>query len=428
MKQEIRDKRQKNLQKGFAAIYITTLVLAIVFAVAVSAYIIAYSEQQISKNIVSSGQAYYASEAGIEDALLRVVQAMDLPSSYTLNVGDSTAQIEVSDLIGGTKTITSNGNDSNRLRKTQALYIISAEEINFYYGAQVGDGGMTMDNNSRVAGNIYSNGSVIASGRGYIDNTIVVASNGNRIEGLQVGEDAMAHTCVDSDIAGELTYVSGGSLLNCTAGSTIKERPNEIEPADMPISQSQIDQWKSDAESGGIIPTDYVILSSYEDLGAIKIDGDLLIDNNATLNMRGTIWVTGDLRIDNGSTVQLDSNAYGITSGVLVVDGKIKVKPNTILKGSGQPSSYIMLLSTNSELVDFANPALEIDNNTDAAIFYASQGLVVLRNNVQAREVTGYKVHLDNNAEIIYESGLQNSAFSSGTGGGWEVSSWREID
>jgi hypothetical protein len=138
--------------------------------------------------------------------------------------------------------------------------------------------------------------------------------------------------------------------------------------------------------------------------------------------------VTGNFRVDNGSTIQLDANAYGITSGVFVVDGKIKIRPNTILKGSGQASSYIMLLSTNSELVDFADPAVEIDNNTDAAIFYASQGLVVLRNNVQAREVTGYKVHLDNNAEIIYESGLQNSAFSSGTGGGWEVSSWQEID
>ena len=254
-----------------------------------------------------------------------------------------------------------------------------------------------------------------------------MAGAGNKIDGLNVGEDAQAHTCENSTITGALTYVAGGSVVNCTAGNSIKERPNEIDPVGMPISQTQIDKWKNDAQKGGLIPNDYVISNAYENLGPIKIDGDLLIDNNSVVNMKGTVWITGNLRIDNGSTLQLNSNAYGITSGVVVVDGKIKVRPNTILKGTGQPSSYVMLLSTNSELLDTADPALEIDNNTDAAVFYTSQGLIVLRNNVTAREVTGYKVHLDNNAEVIYESGLQSAAFSSGTGGNWQVSSWKEI-
>ena len=86
-----------------------------------------------------------------------------------------------------------------------------------------------------------------------------------------------------------------------------------------------------------------------------------------------------------------------------------------------------MLLSTNSSLDDL-NPAIEVDNNTDAAIFYANQGLIAIRNNVQVREITGYKVYLDNNAEVQYESGLENTSFSSGSGGTWEVASWKEVE
>jgi hypothetical protein len=265
--------------------------------------------------------------------------------------------------------------------------------------------------------------------KGYIDETIIVAINGNRIEGLIVGEDAKAHTCKDSQITGTLTYVSGGSVTNCTAGESIKTQPNEIPAKDLPIPQSQIDSWKSEAEAGGIISGDYTISGKItQNLGPVKITGNLLVDNNATLNMMGTIWVVGNLRIDNGSTIKLDSDSYGPLSGVIVVDGKIKVRPNTYLKGSGQEGSYLMLLSTNPEVLDTANPAIDVDNNSDAAIFYTTQGLIVLRNKIKAREVTGYKIFLDNNAEILYEAGLEEATFSSGPGGSWEVVSWREIE
>ena len=144
--------------------------------------------------------------------------------------------------------------------------------------------------------------------------------------------------------------------------------------------------------------------------------------------MTGTIWVQGSLRIDNGATIQLDQGGYGSASGIIVADGKIKVRPNTYLQGSGISGSYLLLLSTNPEVLDTVNPAIDVDNNADAAIFYTTQGLITLRNRVTAREVTGYKVYLDNNAEISYESGLQDATFSSGPGGSWTVTGWKEIE
>lgn len=420
-------------ERGFAAFYIAVLILAVVFAMAVSIFILTYGEQKISRNIVKSSQAYYLAEAGIEDALLRLEKNLKWSSPYSgIGLVGGTATVEISDIIGGSRTITSTGNLLNRIRKIQIVYQISTDQIAFYYGAQVGDGGMLMGNNSRVRGNIYSNGSVIpAKGgdKGFVDETVIVARNGNRIEGLNVGDDAMVHTCKDSTIGGTLTYVSGGGVVNCTAGESVKTRPNEIPAKDLPISQAQIDKWKIEAESGGIIFGNYTIAGgTTQYLGPKKITGDFLVDNNSTLNMTGTIWVVGNLRIDNGSTIQLDLNSYGPNSGVIVVDGKIKIRPNTYLKGSGLEGSYLVLLSTNPEVLDTSNPAIEVDNNTDAAIFYTNQGLIVLRNNIKAREITGYKVFLDNNAEVLYEAGLEETIFSSGPGGSWEVKSWKEIE
>lgn len=417
--------------KGFAAFYVTILVLAVIFALAVSIAVLTYNEQKIIQNVVKSNQTYYAAESGIEDALLRLAKEKNWSSPYTLNVGSGSAEVEISNILGGSRMINSIGDISDRIRKIRVTYVISTQEISFHYGAQVGEGGMLMGNNSRVKGNIYSNGSVVSeTGVGYIDDTVVVAINGNRIEGLNVGQDAKAHKCKDSTIGGTLTYVAttGGEVENCDAGELIKSQPNEIPVQDLPISQSQIDEWKQEAEAGGIIAGDHTVSGSSENLGPIKIEGDFLLDNNATLNITGTIWVVGNFRVDNGSTIKLDLSSYGSMSGLIIIDGKTKVKPNTYLKGSGEQGSYLMILSTNPEVLDTANPAIEIDNNSDAAIFYANQGLIVLKNNVQTREVTGYKVFLENNAEVLYESGLQNSSFSTGPGGSWEVAIWEEIE
>jgi hypothetical protein len=359
---------------------------------------------------------------------LRLVKKMTLSAPYTFKVGQATSTVEISEIVGGSRTITATGNSLNRLRKIQVGYSVSTQQISFHYGAQVGEGGMTMGNNAVIKGNVYSNGSVV-SGKGYIEGTVIVAKNGNRIEGLIIQQDAQAHSCKDSQITGTLTYVSGGTIQNCLAGGTIKIQPNEIPTKDLPIPQTQIDKWKSEAEKGGTISGDYTISGKItQNLGPVKITGNLLVDNNAVLNMTGTIWVVGDLRIDNGATIKLDSNSYGALSGVIVVDGKIKVRPNTYLKGSGQEGSYLLLLSTNPEVSDTTNPAIDVDNNTDAAIFYTNQGLIVVRNNVKARELTGYKIFLDNNAEVAYETGLEEAVFSSGPGGSWKVVSWREVE
>ena len=64
---------------------------------------------------------------------------------------------------------------------------------------------------------------------------------------------------------------------------------------------------------------------------------------------------------------------------------------------------------------------------TRISLFYAGNGFINLHNNVGARELVGYKINLDQNAAVTYETGLANVNFSSGQSGGYAILSWREI-
>ena len=201
----------------------------------------------------------------------------------------------------------------------------------------------------------------------------------------------------------------------------------------MPISQGQIDQWKTDAAAGGTINGDFAPDTSTS-LGPKVINGNLILTtNNVTLTLRGTVYVKGYIDISNGSAVRLDSG-YGSLSGLILADAWVHVQNNGVFGGSGQAGSYIMLLSTSS-CRGVAGPscahhdaAIDLHNNASGAIFYASDGLIYLHNGVNATELTGYKMQLNQTAKITYEQGLANSQFSAGPGASWQIQSWREVE
>src|SRR4030043_592972 len=416
-----------NRKNGFIVILATFLILVAGLIIVLAAgYISINNVKSVRNNIYSLG-SYYAAEAGIEDSLLRLAKGMNLLANNTLTIGNGTATIEVIDSIGGSKSIISTGDISDRIRKIRVTYIINTDHVSFYYGAQVGDGGMIMENNRRVKGKVFSNGSIVgtAGAKGYIDYSVKVATIGSRIEGLVIGQDAYTHNCKNCDIAGFL-YYSGGGQENCNASQGIKEHPVQ-DPENLPISSEQINGWKNDALKGGVFINNYTVLTGQTDyLGPRKIEGNLVLQNNSTLIVNGTIWVTGNIILNNGSLLMLDSG-YGSASGIIVADGRINVLNGSNIQGSGQEGSYIMLISTNSSL-DPLNPAIDVMNNAQGAIFFSSNGLIRLHNNMLVREVVGYGLYLDNNAIIEYEIGLSDTSFSSGPGGSWELSEWKEIE
>lgn len=271
------------------------------------------------------------------------------------------------------------------------------------------------------------------------------------LEEVIVTRTAWANSIVNSSICGDAYYQSIDSLsldfLNdpssptCSApltDGTVFPDSADQPPSNMPFSQANIDQWKADAASGGQIAGDYNITDSVS-LGPKEITGNLIMaSNNKVLTVTGTIYVWGNVDISNGSAIRCDAG-YGENSCVVIADGWIHTANNGQFSGSGSAGSFALLLSTlacDGSSVNSPggipcghhNGAIDAHNNATGVIFYASSGLVNLHNGVSLTEVTAYKLRLDNNAVITYDSGLANAKFSSGPTGGFSVKDWREVE
>ncbi|MBI5045544.1 MAG: hypothetical protein HZC14_00865 [Candidatus Niyogibacteria bacterium] len=265
------------------------------------------------------------------------------------------------------------------------------------------------------------------------------------IDGVIVKGDAKANSIANSKICGDAYYqsIDSGSLnfLNSptsqTCGTPLTNgtaHPGASDPPlqNMPISQSNIDRWKADAQAGGQIAGNYSVTSNIS-LGPKEILGDLVMSSaNKTLTVTGTIYVHGNMDIQNGSTIKCDP-LYGVNSCIIVTDGWIHAENNGTFSGSGSTGSFLLILTTLACDGSFStgcthhNGAADVHNNATGVIFYAQNGKINLHNGVNVTEVTAYKISLDNNAVITYDQGLSNAKFSAGPTAGWAVSNWQEF-
>ena len=270
-------------------------------------------------------------------------------------------------------------------------------------------------------------------------------------KGISIYGNVHANTILDSEIQGDAYYktIDPSSLdwLNNYSGSPGTAFPDSPDPAvgDMPISNANIQKWKNEAGCGQqpplppcLIDGDYSPPIGTSSLGPVTITGNLNLTNRQLLEITGTVYVQGNIDLDGGASFESGmkcSAAYEGLSCFVISDGWIHIKNNKIFQGSGQPGSYLMLLTTvNCQGGDQTptctdhNAAMDLNNNATGAIFYATDGLIYLHNGVIISEVVGYKVQLKENAEIQYEHGLVNAQFSAGPGAAWIVQSWQETE
>lgn len=360
-------------------------------------------------NTVKSTQAYYAAEAGIEDALLRLREDpnIDLLNFPLEGINNININVTIDSTIGSPNII-SQADNGGVVRKIKVVSTVNNQGTEFHYGVRAGVGGIELGNNkSTVNGNVFSSGSI--SGNGVI--------TGN----------AITNNCINAKINEDLTYLSGGTNTCTVDGNT--DSQTIISDPGWPISDTQIENWQTRAENAGNIPGQTFTTT---EMDSTKISGSSTISGGSVITLKGTIYVDGDLTINNGATIQL-SSSYGSLGGVIVVNGRIVTGTDVTFCGSCQSctnenlscqnGSYLLVVSKyNSD----ANPAIYFKNNSRGGILYAKYGGVEVENNTHATEITAKKIIVSNNAVITYDSGFQSAYFSSGPGGSWETVSWQE--
>ena len=135
--------------KGFAALYLVVVLLIIVIGIALAITFTTLQRQRDTYSAFYSDMAYYAAEAGIEDALIRFENGMVWTSPYMLLVGDASVTVTIGDLLAGARTFTAVGEMNSHIRTVQVVYELSGDGVGFFYGAQVGVGGVQMEKNTR---------------------------------------------------------------------------------------------------------------------------------------------------------------------------------------------------------------------------------------------------------------------------------------
>lgn len=236
--------------------------------------------------------------------------------------------------------------------------------------------------------------------------TSIVGSSLSSITG-----NAHANRLQNLSIGGGAYYQSASGI---TAGSLHPGSPDPVAQP-MPISDSEITEWKNEASTAGVhtgnITTCPATLPSGSYVGNITLPG------NCTVTVGSPIWITGSLNFSGNDTIKLDSS-YGVSSGVLIVDGSSTINNNNKLQGSGTTGSYLIYLSTFDSKDDpSGTPAVYLQNNGNSGIIYTNLGDVKIANNNSMTEITAWKLTLQNNVTVNYDQGLASTFFSSGPGG-----------
>lgn len=227
------------------------------------------------------------------------------------------------------------------------------------------------------------------------------------LSGVTVQGNATSTIMSSCTINGSAHY---GSMSGCTIGGISYPGSTAPPPAAMPVSESQITDWKQAAEAGGTQGD--TAINGTVSLGPRKIAGNLTV--NGTLTQTGPLWVTGNVTVNNNAAIRAGSSV-GNSSVSLVADGVVNLSNNVVVAGNGNPNSFVMVLSTSNSA-----SAITVNNNVAGGIYYTSAGTINVFNNASTTQLTGYSIRLHNNAVVNYVTGLQSMLFSSGPGGSWE--------
>lgn len=252
--------------------------------------------------------------------------------------------------------------------------------------------------------------------------------------GGQYNQLSIGTTATDLVWAHNVSYVKSTGPIRCQNelfnNKACDQTYDDPSPASYPVSSGNITEWEDEATAGGSVSgyshTDATPVS----LGPKKIVGDMHIGGSVTMTVNGTLYVTGNLTLDGSGKIQLASS-YGTNSGIIVVDGKVVIGGSAKATGSGQAGSYIMIVSNSTCPTGgscSSSPAIDMSGSGGAVILNAQKGTINFSGSANANEATANAITMSGSTVITYQTGIVNANFSTGPSGGFNISSWREVE
>jgi hypothetical protein len=107
----------------------------------------------------------------------------------------------------------------------------------------------------------------------------------------------------------------------------------------------------------------------------------------------------------------------------VVADGNISVSGGADATGSGDPDSYILLLSEST-----SGSAASISGGSGAVVMYAGEGTLTISGGADLKGGTAKRIVISGGSDVTYESGLADMHFASGSEAGFSIAEWKEIE
>jgi hypothetical protein len=436
-------KIHKNFNRGEAVITTVIFLLFISLAIIFGISSLVLKETRIANDFFLSKKSYFLAEGANGDLIYRILELKNYSPEEVMFL-DGYLATTTTTSIGDEIEIVSRGDFAGKVRKIKTV-LISGIETSFHYGVQVGDGGVRMEQSSMITGNLYSNGPVESISANEIKGDVVSAGLTGLVKGVHATGTVYAHNITNSTIDKDAYYqvIDGVTKVGPSEQTCLNPYCHPVSPdqplIEMPIPDEIIEIWKAGAAQGTLItsPCPYVI-NNNTTIGPAKLTCDLQIKglDSPIITIGGPIWVEGNITIEQKSIIRVAAS-LGRKSVAIIADkesnrltsSKIELQNSVVFEGSGLEGSYVLVLSQNNSAENGGNEsAITIAQTVSGdLLMYAGHGKIHLNNLSDLCEVTAYKILMENQANVIYKTGLANLLFESGPTGGFLVSDWAEI-
>jgi len=413
-----------NSQRGQVALGAAIIFCAVSLAMSLGMATPALREVKAINAEQNSRQSSAAAESVIEDLALRAISGT-APAQETLSVGSASASATDS---GSPLVINSTASTSGAVRNF-SVELKNGQTVSFPYAMIVGSRGATMSG-STITGNLYANGAISGGGSSVTGNVTSSGSSGS-IANFNITGSAYANSISGSTISGNAYYAT---ISGSNVGGTLYPGATNQPAITMPLSDASISSMESTASEGGIVSCSngaYTISGSVT-LGPAEVPCNLVLNSGATLSLSGNVWVSGNITINTGSTI-IDSSTSATLA--LIADNPLNHSSGSLINFSGTQvqtsgQSILVLISENSSAANSGNSSsINYSNNINAnVLLYAPYGKInISTSNASIAGIAGYWINMSG-TRIVYQSQLSDLFFaSSGSGGGYSLSSWEEL-
>lgn len=218
------------------SIFIFALIVTATIMTVTTAFFNYYGSAVHAERVsLASAQALALAEAGIDKAVYELNQSSGYSGENNTALGLGAFSVAISTIDSNTKrlmvtSVVPNVAHPTATRVLKVNVAINSSAVSFRYGVQVGQGGVSMSNNSTITGNMFSNGDITGSGTITGDTTVALGVDtvADQQSTARNADYKIADTSAHANVAQSFTPSASASLARISLNLKKTGNPSDL--------------------------------------------------------------------------------------------------------------------------------------------------------------------------------------------------------